>query len=190
MPSNTFYFLRHAETEIDREVPVSYWRLTKEGRRAAYELADAGMFDDVDMIVTSEESKAIETAEPIAKRLGTQPMCVAELGEIHRDSGGFLDKKDFDKAIHFSLTNLDNSKHEWEKGRDALERFEGAIERIDSEYEHKNILIVAHGCVVNLYFAHLLGRLHEAHARMVKTRFCDWGVVQNGEVIEDIVKEG
>lgn len=187
--NNTFYFLRHAETEVDKEIPVSYWKLSKEGKRAAYELADQGIFDDVHMIVASEEPKAIETAEPIAKRLGVELMCVAELGEIQRDSGGFLDKGDFDKAVRFSLTNLDESRREWEKGRDALLRFQGAIDRIDSECEHKNILIVAHGCVVNLYLAHLLGRLHETHARMMKTRFCDFGIVQNGEVIEDIVKE-
>ncbi|MDP2704059.1 MAG: histidine phosphatase family protein [bacterium] len=188
--NNTFYFLRHAEVEIDKEVPVSSWRLTKEGKRVAYELAEQGIFDDVDMVVASEESKAIETAEPIAKRLGVELTCVAEFGEMNRDSGGFLPKKDFDRAIKFSLTNLDESKNEWEKGRDALLRFEGAIDRIDSEYENKNVLIVAHGCVVNLYFAHLLGKLHETHARMVKTRFCDFGIVQNGEVVEDIVKEG
>ncbi|MDO8752124.1 MAG: histidine phosphatase family protein, partial [Candidatus Wolfebacteria bacterium] len=78
--NNTFYFLRHAEVEIDKEVPVSSWRLTKEGKRVAYELAEQGIFDDVDMVVASEESKAIETAEPIAKRLGVELTCVAEFG--------------------------------------------------------------------------------------------------------------
>ena len=187
--NNTFYFLRHAETKMDKATPVSYWKLSKNGKKEAYELADAGMFDDIDIIVTSEEEKSVQTAAPIAKRLGRQPMCIAELGEIDRDGGGFLEKDEFDKAIQVSLANLDESQHEWEKGKDALERFQGAIDRLDSEYEHKNILIVAHGCVVNLYFAHLLDKLDETHARMVKTRFCDWGMVQDGEVLEDIVKE-
>ena len=187
--NNTFYFLCHAETKMDKSVPVSYWKLSKGGKKEAYELADVGMFDDIDAIVTSEEEKAVQTAAPIAKRLGVEPMCIAELGEINRDGGGFLEKDEFDKAIQVSLTNLDESHYEWEKGRDALERFQGAIDKIDSECDHKNILIVAHGCVVNLYFAHLLDKLDKAHARMVKTRFCDWGMVQDGEVVEDIVKE-
>ena len=41
----------------------------------------------------------------------------------------------------------------------ALERFSKKIEEIDNMYDDKKILIASHGCVINLYFAKLVGKL-------------------------------
>jgi len=184
---NTFYFLRHAETKPDRNMPASKWVLSEEGMRAAEQLAESDIFNNVDIIISSVEEKAYQTAAPIAERLGKDIIRIWELNELDRDAGGFLEKEEFDRTVNFAMTNLDKSLNGWETGEHALERFSKVVDKIEAEYENKKILIVAHGCVINLYFAKLIGKLDEVNDRWKKTSFCSWGAVKDGKVIKDIV---
>ena len=186
--NNTFYLLRHAATKLDRNKAASKWLLSEEGKRQAEKLAKSGVFNDVDIIISSAEKKAYQTAKPIADRLNKDIIRIPELNELDRDAGGFLEKGEFDKTVNFAMTHLDRSVHDWETTAHALERFSKAIDKIDSEHEKKKILIVSHGCVINLYFAKLLGELDEVNDRWKKTTFCSWGIVENGGVVKDIVR--
>lgn len=187
--NNTFYFLRHAETRVDKTLPVSKWTLSKNGMKQAQELAKRDVFDDVDIIISSDEEKAYQTAKTIAEKLGKSIVRIPELNEIDRDKGGFLGKEEFDETVKFCLTNLDKSIRNWETANSALERFSKKIEEIDSRFENKKILIVSHGCVINLYFAKILNKLDKVFERWLRNSFCAWGVIKNNEVIKDIVKE-
>lgn len=64
---NTLYILRHAATKLDSSKPVSKWVLSEEGKQQAEKLAKSGVFNDVDIIISSAEEKAHQTAKPIAK---------------------------------------------------------------------------------------------------------------------------
>ena len=48
-------------------------------------------------------------------------------------------------------------------------------------------MIVAHGTVMTLYFAYLLGKLDDIFSRWKDLGFGSWGMVQNGKVVKDIV---
>lgn len=185
---NTFYFLRHAAVEIIRQLPVSKWKLSEEGRQQAEELAKSTTFDELDIIISSDEDKAYQTAKPIADRLQKEIIRIKELNELDRDKGGFLEKEEFDNTLQFALTHLDKSIHQWETAEHALNRFSKKIEEIDKEYDNKSILIVSHGAVINLYFAKLLGKLDEVYEKTMQNTFCDLGIVKGGKVAKDIIK--
>lgn len=184
---NTFYFLRHAKTRLDKDSPISKWGLSEEGRKKAEALTASTAFDSIDVIITSDEDKAYETAKPIADRLKKEIIRVEELNELDRDKGGFLEKEEFDRTLQFALTNQNKSIHRWETAKHALERFSKKIDEINKKYNHKNILIVSHGCVVNLYFAKLLDKLNRVYERTLKSDFCDWGIVKEGKVVKDVI---
>ncbi|MCD6522724.1 MAG: histidine phosphatase family protein [Candidatus Diapherotrites archaeon] len=82
---NTLIFLRHAEVEIDKNKPISEWPLSDYGKRHAETVANSGIFDDVDVIISSAERKAYQTAEPIARRIGKNIIQYKELNKLDRD---------------------------------------------------------------------------------------------------------
>jgi len=187
--NNTFYFLRHAETSPDKERPVSTWVLSRKGEEQARQVAESGAFDEMDIIITSAEEKAFQTAKPLATKLRKEITRYHELNEIHRDKGGYLELEEFEEAVKFGLGDIYASEHHWETAHEALERFSRKVEEIEDAHDDKKILIVAHGMVINLYFAKILDKLDHVYERLQENSFCDWGVIHNNKVEKDIVKE-
>ena len=66
--NNTFIFFRHAPTKIDPSKPANKWILSEEGFKEIKESLQSSEFDDVDVIISSAEKKAIQTAYFLAER--------------------------------------------------------------------------------------------------------------------------
>lgn len=189
MPNNTLIFLRHAETEVDMNIKISNWKLTKRGRKDAFDLSELNLFNEIDIIISSNEDKAYQTAQPISEKFNKQIIRDKNLNEINRDHGRFVEsKEEYLNNMKFCVENRNQSINNWETGNHALERFSKRIQEIDLKYSYKKILIVAHGGVINLYFAQILGELHKIYERILTNSFCDYGIIQNGKVIKDIAK--
>ncbi len=183
-----FYFLRHGETKVDKNTPISAWALSEKGEAQAKQFAQDGTFKDVDLVFSSTEEKAYKTALPIAESLGKEVSKLEEIVELNRDNGEFLSADDYENAIKQCLGNSGKSFNNWETAAHALERFERKIEELDSVYDNKKILIVGHGFTINLYFSKLLGLLDKVYQRLNTNDFADWGVVKNQKVVKDIAK--
>lgn len=189
MPNNTFIFLRHAETKVDKNIKISHWLLTKKGKNDALNIAKLNLFNDVDIIISSNEEKAYKTALPLSEKLHKEIVRDKNLNEIAREFGRFVEnKEEYLKIMKLCVENRNQSFNNWETGNQALERFTKNIQEIDSENSNKKILIVAHGGVINLYFAKILGKLDIIFERMLSNSFCDYGIIQNGKVLKDIAK--
>lgn len=186
--NNTFYFLRHAEAKIDSNITISNWSLSDKGEKQAQQRTEEGIFDEVEIIFSSNEKKAYQTAQPIAKKLGISITQVSELDELNRDKGNFLSSSDYEKSIEYCLKHKTESVNNWETSQHALGRFEKKINEINRQYKNKKILIVGHGFTINMYFAKLLGNLDKTYERLQKNNFADWGVIKNKMVIKDICK--
>ena len=186
--NNTFYFLRHAKTKVDRNLLISEWKLTEDGKTNAQVLADSGVFDEITKIYASTEKKAIDTALPVANRLKLEIETVADLRELDRDKGGVFEPELYEKVVHDAYQNQSESTHDWETADHARERFNLAVEKIDQENEGKKILIVGHGGTINMYFAEALGLLDKVNERLPLNDFCHWGIIENGRVIRDLGK--
>ncbi|MFX1448299.1 MAG: histidine phosphatase family protein [Promethearchaeota archaeon] len=189
MPNNTLILLRHAETKVDESTVLSKWVLTEKGRRDAINLFKLDLFHDVDVIITSEEEKAYQTAYTLSERLHKKIIRKENLNEISRNQGGYLKTKDdYLKTMKLCVENRTQSYNHWETANHALQRFSKQIHKIDSKYKSKKILIVAHGGVINLYFAKILEQLDRIFERFSSNTFCDYGIIQNSKVIKDIAR--
>lgn len=184
--NNTFYFLQHGQTKREENKPISRWILSDKGESQAKKLAKEGVFNDVEIIFSSTEEKAYQTARPIADTLGKSITQLKEMNELNRDQGGFLNPNEYEEAIKYCLQHLEKSIHNWETSAHALGRFSRKIEELDKEYENKKILVVGHGFTINLYFAKLLGTLDTAYERFRTNDYADWGIIRNQKVIKDI----
>jgi len=167
---------------------VSKWVLSASGEKQAKQRAAEGVFDDVDIIISSNEEKAYQTAKPIADKLGKAINRLSELNELNRDNCPFMEQKDYEKSIKFCLEHPSESINNWETADHALERFAKKIEELHREHNNQKILIVGHGFTINLYFAKLLGVLDRVYERLNTNNFADWGIVKNHVVLKDIAK--
>ena len=189
MPNNTLILVRHAETKVDENTIISNWILTEKGQKDAINLFRLELFNDVDIIITSAEEKSFQTANALSKRLHKKVLRDEKLNEISRDKGRYLRTKDeYLKTLKLCVTNRTQSYNNWETSNHALERFSKAIHEIDSRFLKKKILIVAHGGVLNLYFAKIIEQLDIVFERMLTNTFCDYGIIQNSKIIKDIAK--
>ncbi|MFX0024490.1 MAG: histidine phosphatase family protein [Candidatus Hermodarchaeota archaeon] len=189
MPNNILIFLRHAETQIEKDIKISRWKLTNKGRNDAFNISKLNLFNDVEIIISSNEDKAYQTAYPLSKKLHIDIIRDRNLNEIVRDQGRFLEnREEYLKIMKLCVENRNRSFNNWETGNHAMERFSKRIQEIDSKYFNKKILFVAHGGVINLYFAKILGELVRIFERILTNSFCDYGIIQNGKVLKDIAK--
>lgn len=185
--NNTFFFLRHAETEKNPSVNAVEWGLSASGMERAKKLAESGVFDEVDMVISSEEKKAFQTAKAVAEKLGQKIIKIAEFNEVKRGDS-FLAKEEFEKLKREKLEDLDCKKDGGESAREALERFESGLEKVNKLYEGKKILIVSHGTILSLYFAKIADKMDSIYDRWQKTQFCAWGKVKDGNLEKDICR--
>ncbi len=185
MKKRKIIFLRHAETEKNPDLNAALWDLSNQGKIEAKNLANLEVMSQIDSIYSSQEKKAILTAEPIAKKLKREINPLSFFNEIKRGDK-FLSKEDFEKEKIKQLTDLDYHAFNGESGSQALSRFKQGIEYI-LEKDGETLLIVSHGTILNIYFANLLNLYNQLPQRWQKTSFSAYGITENGIVVKDIV---
>jgi broad specificity phosphatase PhoE len=184
--SKNIYFLRHADTKVVYELPPSKWPLSKRGREQAVRLALLGVFDHIDVVISSEEPKAYQTAGPLAIKCKVPIIQNPYFNEINRDYGLMMTTAGYNHTIHKVLVDPDHEEYGWEKPSAALRRFLAGVANVESEYNSDSILIVTHGVVLTLYFSHLLGIVEHSPERWDNLENCAWGHVQDGQVERDL----
>ncbi|TFG13221.1 histidine phosphatase family protein [Candidatus Thorarchaeota archaeon] len=189
MGSQNQIFLRHAETQIDSNIPVSQWALTESGRYRARKLSASEDFPQYREVYSSKEPKAIATAQPFADRIHVELRTLRGLGELDRAATYTQSTVQYNLMVRAALTDRGRSIMAWETAEDALMRFSNAVDDIISDPEANDVLIVSHGIVLTLYFAKLVGKLDNAFERWRELHFLDWGITSNGKVVKDIVQD-
>lgn len=202
--NNTLLFLRHGHTEpkYDPENPdeylgISEWELSSKGKLQSEEAATIPELQDVDLIVVSSEEKAMQTAEPLIRRLREAGKNVdivrsERIAELNRDEGGYMAVDPYEAAAKEALTHRDvpirTEKGEWETANHALERFTTGVGIIDAEYSNKKILFIGHGYTIGMYFAQQEGTLdkEKLYERVHGVPNCGWGMVREGRVLKSV----
>ena len=184
---NTLIFIRHAQTKIDKDIPIKEWDLTEEGYEDSEKVKNIQEFQNVNILISSAEKKAYLTIKPLADKLGKEIIQINDLSEIDRGNAGALPKEEYNEMKIKIFQDLNFTDYGWETCNHALKRFSEAIEEIDKKYENKKILISTHGTVMTLYFAKLKNKLGDLMQRWKSLGFCDYGIIKNGEFIKDII---
>jgi broad specificity phosphatase PhoE len=179
-------FFRHAKTAID--LKKKEWELSEEGKRETREMIQPEGFKGVDLIITSEEKKAIQTAEILNEKLQKEIIETMGLEELHRKGKMITSKQRYEEIVKKVLEEPQYRFQEWETSAEALKRFESAIKKLKEKYSEQTILIVSHGIVLTLYFGKLLDcSTKELFRRWKKLTFNAYGITEKGMIMEDII---
>lgn len=149
--------VKHSLPEIVESIPAREWRLSEEGRQRAQRLAEQLSDYSPDVIVSSKEPKAIETAEIIAGKFRLTNHVFEGLHEYDRSNVPFLTRDQFLSAIKRFLEKPNELVFGNETADRAYNRFKQAVQSVRTSFPNKNIVLVAHGTVISLFVSCLTG---------------------------------
>ena len=167
MPTTTFYFIRHGETDYNRQRIVQGRRidstLNATGRAQAEALAERFAGETLDVIYSSTLQRARETATAIAKHHPGVP--VHHLADLEEMSWGIYEGRSsspdmravFDAMYErWSQGDYATAFEEGESILDVQRRGLRAVETIMEQHEGQRVLVVAHGRFLRVLLASLL----------------------------------
>jgi len=154
----SFIYLSHPQVAIDPAVAVPDWGLSPLGQSRSAAFAGAPLLSELGRIVSSDERKAIETAEIIADAHGLQVEIRTGLQENDRSATGFLPPAEFEATADRFFAEPETSIRGWERAVDAQRRIVGAVDAILAEPTRSALtLLVGHGGVGTLLLCHCGG---------------------------------
>jgi probable phosphoglycerate mutase len=134
--------------------------LAELGRRQADALAEWLADEPLDAIYTSPLRRALETAAPLASRHGLVAIVEDDLAEFDREADSYVPieelKAEDDPRWHQMVAGEWTSDGTVDPVAFAAGVIAG-VERIIAAHSGQTVAIVAHGGVVNVYLAHILG---------------------------------
>lgn len=142
------YFLRHGLSELNvaglfagsTDTP-----LTKEGRQKALEAGQKAKGTDIDLIISSPLSRALETAKLFCQGAGIDPKIIITNELLVERSFGSLEKTPWSQELSASLMD-DNLPEGVEKWSDVRARGKKLLDEIEN-LNKDNILLVGHGAI-------------------------------------------
>ncbi len=150
--SRKLILIRHSAIVQNPDVPAKIWRLPENGRFLAHALAPKIALHFPAQIITSTETKAIETGQIIADELGIPCQTAADLHEHERTVTPYFPTKE---AFQAAVSRFFQQPHELVMGEEtavqAQTRFVTAVNTVMTTYPSGNIAIVTHGTVLTLF---------------------------------------
>lgn len=143
--------VKHAMPILDASKPPKEWVLGPEGRAGAEQLGNH--FKDhywFDVVYSSEEPKALETAQIVAKVLQVPTRPLAELNEIDRRAMPIMSREEHVEYNRELFVRRHEKVVGEESAEEALDRFEFGINLILLG-KPENVLVISHGTVISLY---------------------------------------
>jgi 2,3-bisphosphoglycerate-dependent phosphoglycerate mutase len=147
---------RHGEPEYERpEMGVSGGSLTARGREEARELGERLRSERVAGVVSSELSRAVQTAEIAANVLGLPVRVRERLQEFA--IGDYLGR-DFDPVFFAGVLgswlkgDLEPGVPGGETGRQVVDRVMPVLDEVADQFRGETVLVVTHGGVILALF--------------------------------------
>ncbi|WP_180357824.1 histidine phosphatase family protein [Streptomyces sp. NP160] len=153
----TVYVVSHPEVAVDPAVPVPRWGLSAAGRERLVHLLALPWAGSLTRVVSSTETKAVQTARALAAPLGLQVVTDEELGENDRSATGFVPPAEFEELADAFFAHPGTSVRGWETAEHAQARFAAAVRRRLDGHDDGDVAVVAHGGVGTLLLCQLLG---------------------------------
>lgn len=155
--SKQLILIRHSDPEFVQNIPAREWNLTGEGRRRAKKLAERLTKHHPEVILSSVEAKALQTADVLSEILGIEFSVVADLHEHERSSVPLQSSEEFRSLVRGLFENTNTLVFGDETGAQALERFGKSIDLIMNSYGDKKVAVVSHGTVISLFVSWMTG---------------------------------
>ena len=152
---NILRYITHPQVKIDSSVQVPNWGLSDIGRQRAERFATLPLLTDTTSIISSAETKALETAEIISAVLDKPILIREDTHENDRSATGFLEPREFERvADQFFALPLESTRG-WERAVDAQQRIVSQVSQAIENHLNGDLLVVGHGAVGTLLYCHL-----------------------------------
>ena len=152
-------YISHPQVEMDPNIPVPQWSLSARGRERAQGFAQAVLVKGLKRVVSSDETKARETAAILGEALGIEPEVAEGMGEIDRSVPGYVPPETFEALANLCFAKPEQSAEGWERAVDAQARVVTALNRVLAGHDPNTpIAFVGHGGVGTLLKSHLAHR--------------------------------
>jgi broad specificity phosphatase PhoE len=149
--------VKHSLPEVLEAIPAREWTLSEEGRNRARKLAEILLPYQPEVIASSMEPKAQETASILAENLRLPVHTVEGLQEHDRSSSLYYSTVEFQKLVQKFFEKPDILVFGSETATQSLVRFQRAVESILISCKSENVIIVSHGTVISLFVSWLTG---------------------------------
>lgn len=146
------FLVRHANTRLDPTVAANQWQLSQTGIIRAQNLARHLEGSEIQVVVSSKEPKAIQTAQILADQLG----CPVELAEgLHEHErplipGSFTHPDEFKQQVKAFFEQPDQLVLGAETADQCFVRFNSALREVIERHADETIAVVSHGTVLSL----------------------------------------
>jgi 2,3-bisphosphoglycerate-dependent phosphoglycerate mutase len=177
--------IKHARPLIDPKIPSHRWKLSQQGRADAAKLAEILRPMAIERLYSSDEPKAIETAEILAEALGITTSVADDLHEHDRSGVPHMRTGEFISHMELFFRRPDELVLGEESADECLARFASGIDALPKD---QTTAIVSHGTVIALYLAQLdAGKPFEIWRKM---GLPSYAVVHSGKVLEIVESIG
>lgn len=149
--------VKHAMPFIDTSMDARDWQLADDGRAKSSQLADRLAPYGPDVILSSTEPKAIQTAGIVANKLNLPHDAIAGLHEHDRRGVPWMDKQQFHSAVQAFFDNPSTVIFGGESADQAFARFRDALNLALDRHQARNVVAVTHGTVISLYVSRTVG---------------------------------
>jgi broad specificity phosphatase PhoE len=153
----TIRYLSHPQVVIDPTKPIPDWSPSEVGLGRIAALAASDALTGTRHVISSAETKAIETATPLAKSLGCRLKVREAMHENDRSATGFLPPDEFESVVDQFFGCPEESVRGWETARAAQARIVAEVQDCLRNCETGDVLFVGHGGVGTLLFCYLSG---------------------------------
>lgn len=151
-------YVTHPEVQVDPATPVPRWGLSPAGTRRAEALRRQPWLAATRRIVSSDEVKAVQTAEILATSLGVAVEVRDGIGEHDRSSTGFVPPDRFEALADRFFAEPERSVEGWERAVDAQDRILRNLADLLGGDGGGDVVVVGHGGVGTLWCCALAGR--------------------------------
>ena len=151
-------YITHPNVIVDPAVPVARWGLNDEGAHRALAMLAQPWIPAIGRIVSSDETKAVETATILADHLGLTVEIRHDIGENDRTATGFLSPEEFEQVADAFFAQPAQSIRGWERAVDAQTRIVDGLGDLLSSNARADVAIIGHGAVGTLWYCHLTSR--------------------------------
>lgn len=140
--------VKHSVPEVLESIPAKEWKLSQDGRARAYQLAERLREYQLEVIVSSIEPKACETARIPAEHLGLEFRIVENLHEHDRSHAPYYFHAQFQAVVREFFEHPDTLVFGQQTANQALTRFRMAVDGVLKAQPGRSIAIVANGTVI------------------------------------------
>lgn len=149
--------VKHSLPQIADDRPAHTWNLSAEGQLRSHRLAEQLESFEPEIIVSSNEPKAKETAEILAIHFQLDMQIISDLHEHDRSNVPYLTDNAFQASIREFFQRPDELVLGNETANQAHARFYRTVHSVLKDHQNKTVLTVSHGTVISLFVSRLTG---------------------------------